>query len=45
MTKDLLIAMLNKGETGNEILKILNAIASDDSGTTMKEPTSEPIDF
>jgi len=44
MSKALLISMLRKGQTGNEILSILNMLA-DESDDTMSEPTLDEIEF
>lgn len=43
MSKALLISMLRKGQTGDEILTILDMISDDSDDTT--EPTLEEIDF
>jgi hypothetical protein len=42
MSKDLMITMLNKGETGDEILAILDAISSD---SVEIAPTLDEIKF
>ena len=44
MSKALLISMLRKGQTGNEILSILNML-TDESDDTMSEPTLDEIEF
>lgn len=44
MSKKLLISMLSKGETGDEILTILDMISADDD-TNAAEPTLEEIQF
>lgn len=44
MSKALLISMLRKGQTGNEILSILNML-TDESDDTMSEPTLDEIKF
>lgn len=44
MSKALLISMLRKGQTGNEILSILDMLA-DESDDTMSEPTLDEIEF
>ena len=44
MSKALLISMLSKGQTGNEILTILDMI-SDESDSITTEPTLEEIQF
>jgi hypothetical protein len=44
MSKALLISMLSKGQTGNEILTILDMI-SDESDSITTEPTLEEIEF
>lgn len=43
MSKELLISMLRKGETGEQILKILDTITEPESD--MKEPTLDEIEF
>jgi hypothetical protein len=51
MSKQVLISMLRQGNTGNEILSILDVIASDaisegeDSTQPANMPTLEYIDF
>jgi hypothetical protein len=42
MTINLMISLLKKGKNGEDILKILNSIAEDN---TIKEPTLDPIQF
>jgi hypothetical protein len=42
MSKDLLISMLRKGQTGEEILSILDMLAADDDTA---EPTLEEVQF
>jgi hypothetical protein len=42
MSKDLLISMLRKGNTGDEILQILDTIMEGDESP---EPTMEEIQF
>lgn len=44
MTKDVLVSMLRQGNTGNEILQILDVLASDESAANV-EPTLEEIQF
>lgn len=44
MSKKLLISMLSKGETGHEILTILDMISADDD-TDAAEPTLDEIQF
>lgn len=43
MSKALLISMLRKGQTGDEILTILDMIS--DESDTMSEPTLDEIEF
>ena len=43
MTRELLLNQLRQGQTGEQILDILNAII-DDSDVSL-EPTTEEIDF
>lgn len=50
MSVDLMIGALRRGQNGNEILAILDAITGDDSDTPSTEnagsqPTLEPIEF
>lgn len=42
MSKELLISMLRKGKTGDQILTILDMIAGEDDAT---EPTLDEIEF
>ncbi len=42
MSKELLISMLRKGQTGDEILTILNMITDENDNL---EPTLDEIDF
>lgn len=44
MSKDLLVSMLRKGQTGDEILTILDMISAEDD-TNSAEPTLEEIQF
>lgn len=43
MSKEVLVSMLRKGQTGDEILTILDMIAGSDD--TITEPTLEEIEF
>lgn len=46
MTKDLYVSLLRQGNTGSEILQILDTIASDTMSETVEQsPTLEPIQF
>lgn len=50
MSADLMVSALRRGQTGNEILQILDAITGADSDNTNTEnvgaqPTSEFIEF
>jgi hypothetical protein len=46
MTKQVLISMLKQGNTGSEILSILDIIVNDSiSDDDMAQPTLEEIDF
>ena len=47
MTLKLAITLLGKGKTGNEILSILEAIASPETedAVTVAEPTLDPVQF
>ena len=47
MTKDVLTALLAKGQTGDQILAILDTIAdgSDDNDGTQNAPTLNTINF
>jgi uncharacterized protein (DUF433 family) len=46
MSKQVMISMLKQGNTGDEILQILNALTSDDvSEGYNSEPTADVIDF
>lgn len=42
MSKELLISMLRKGQTGDEILTILDMISTEDDSV---EPTLDEIEF
>ena len=44
MTTDLALTLLRRGANGDEILQILDTIASDDTMPTV-EPTAEEIQF
>jgi hypothetical protein len=44
MSKSIMISLLRKGHTGNEILEILEAIVSGDS-EQVNEPTLEELEF
>jgi hypothetical protein len=43
MPTNLMISMLRKGNTGDEILQILDTLIEEES--CIAEPTSEPIEF
>jgi len=43
MSKSVMISLLKQGETGDQILQILNTIT--ESSESMNEPTLEPIEF
>lgn len=49
MSTDLMVAALRRGQTGNEILQILNAITSDDDNNSTEtvgaQPTIDPVEF
>ncbi len=46
MSKQVLIAMLRQGNTGTEILSILDAIVGEEASTGEDNtPTLEPIEF
>lgn len=46
MPTKVLLSMLRQGETGEEILSILDAIVSDSMDcSTMNEPTMDEIEF
>jgi hypothetical protein len=49
MSRDLILTLLHKGSTGNEILQILDAIVSGVESDTDPiyggEPTADPIQF
>ena len=46
MSKSVMLSMLAQGNTGTEILSILDALATDNvSEQTVNEPTADPIDF
>jgi len=47
MTRSLMISLLRKGNTGNEILNILDTLASDTNVTqpATNEPTLKELEF
>ncbi len=46
MTRSMMITMLQQGNTGAEILQILDALSTDESQeVSINEPTADPIDF
>jgi hypothetical protein len=46
MTKQVMLSMLEQGNTGAEILSILNVLTSDKvMEETVKQPTADPIEF
>jgi len=46
MSKSVLISLLAQGNTGNEILQILDTLAEDNQQSiSYNEPTADPIEF
>lgn len=45
MSREMMIGMLQAGKTGDQILQILDTIASSDDVNVDAEPTSEEIKF
>jgi len=46
MSRDLLLGLMRKGKTGNEILAILDAICNNEEPVINKpQPTLEPLEF
>ena len=45
MSKQLMISMLRQGNSGEEILNILNTFTEESVTEEYKEPTINPIDF
>jgi len=46
MSKTVMLTLLNQGNTGDEILSILDAIMSEQSAeVSNNEPTADPIEF
>jgi hypothetical protein len=46
MSKSVLISLLAQGNTGNEILQILDTLAEDNQQSiSYNEPTANPIEF
>jgi len=45
MSKELMISMLNTGKNGEQILAILDTIASEDSNSEYNESTVDSIEF
>ena len=43
MSRELALSLLRSGSTGEQILQILETIASDD--VTIAEPTLDPLEF
>ena len=45
MSRELALTLLRSGNTGDQILQILETITSDDADVTIAEPTLEPLEF
>jgi hypothetical protein len=46
MSKSMMLSLLKQGNTGSEILTILDVIAEGESAdSSYNEPTADPIDF
>lgn len=46
MSKSVMFALLDRGNTGDDILSILDAIVSEQSAeVSINEPTADPIEF
>ena len=46
MSRELALSLLRAGNTGDEILSILETIAApEDAAVTVAEPTLEPLEF
>jgi hypothetical protein len=45
MTRELALSLLRSGNNGDQMLQILETIASDQDGTPAGEPTAEEIQF
>ena len=46
MSKSVMLTLLNQGNTGDEILSILDMIVSEQSAeVSNNEPTADPIEF
>jgi hypothetical protein len=46
MSKSMMLTLLNQGNTGAEILSILDTITeSESTEVSINEPTADPIDF
>ena len=47
MSRDLALSLLRSGNTGDQILQILETISNPetDNGMTVAEPTLEPLEF
>lgn len=43
MSRSMMLSLLRQGETGSDILQILDNLIEDQSNSS--EPTSEPIEF
>ena len=46
MTRSIALSLLRQGNTGTEILSILDTLMSDESAeVSISEPTADPIEF
>ena len=45
MSRELALSLLRSGNTGDQILQILETITSGDADVTIAEPTLEPLEF
>jgi hypothetical protein len=45
MTRSIALSLLAQGNTGTEILSILDVIMSDESAVSNNEPTADSIEF
>jgi hypothetical protein len=45
MTKTVMLSLLNRAATGNELLEILDTFGDEDVTVSDNQPTMEPIEF
>jgi hypothetical protein len=45
MTQELMLSLLNRASNGNEMLAVLDTLASDNDEQSVNEPTLEEVQF